>query len=506
MRTTFYKAWLSATLLFCFGATHLFAERLEDGIEYKAETSATISNGEFAPFWMTNNKYGLSTTKNNSGYLRAGIFRDTKIDCDKDWRFGYGADIAVPFGMPSNFVLQQIYGDFQWKVLRLDIGQKERPLELKNQMLSSGSMTSGINARPIPQIRLELPDFWIIPGTKNWVAIKAHIAYGWYTDNAWQRSFNNGNTNYLYTENSLYHSKAGFLRIGNAEEFPVSLTGGFEMSSQFGGEAWNLRDRADHQGTFDSHQKMGSGIKDYWNAFIPGGSDANDGDYANASGNQLGSWHLRMDYERQGWGAALYYEHFFEDHSQLFWQYGWKDGLVGAEISFPRNPFISIILFEYIKTDDQSGSIYHDATNALPIQISAIDEYYNHHIYGAWQHAGFCLGNPLLISPIYHNDNHLICYDNRIRAYHFGFEGQPTSELNYRILFTHEKSLGTYLIPRTNPLYGNFLLAELTYRPCQINGLGITVSYGQNGGNLLGHSKGGTITVSYSGKTNHKKK
>lgn len=505
MRTTFYKAWLLATLLFYFGTTYLFAERLEEGIEYKAEASAIVSNGDFAPFWMTNNKYGLSTTKNNSGYLRAGIFRDAKIDYNKDWRFGYGADIAVPFGMPSNFILQQIYGDFQWKALRLNIGQKERPLELKNQMLSSGGMTSGINARPIPQIRLELPDFWTIPGTKNWAAVKAHIAYGWYTDNAWQREFNNGNTNYSYTASSLYHSKAGFLRIGNAEKFPVSLTGGFEMSSQFGGEAWNLRDRADHQGAFDPHQKMGSGIKDYWNAFIPGGSDANDGNYANASGNQLGSWHFRMNYERQGWGAALNYEHFFEDHSQLFWQYGWKDGLVGAEISFPRNPFISTILFEYIKTDDQSGSIYHDATNTLPIQISAIDEYYNHHIYGAWQHAGFCMGNPLLISPVYHNDNHLICYDNRIRAYHFGFEGQPISELNYRILFTHEKSLGTYLIPRTDPLYGNFLLAELTYHPSQINGLGITVSYGQNGGHLLGHSKGCMIALSYSGKTNHKK-
>lgn len=477
-------------------------KRLGENIEYKTSISSTFSDGEYAPFWMTNNKYGLSTINNNSGYLRGGIFRDVKTDNGRNWRIGYGADIAFSLGMDRTFVVQQLYADFQWKALRLNVGQKEREMELRNQLLSSGAMASGINARPLPQVRIELPEFWTIPGTKEWLAIKAHIAYGAYTDNAWQKEFHEDP--FIYSANSLFHSKAGFVRIGNTEKFPITLTGGFEMDAQFGGEAWNLLNRADANVTIEKHQKLGNGAKAFWNAFIPGGSDVNDGDFKNAAGNQLGSFHLSADYHGNHWGARFYAEHFYDDHSQLFWQYGWKDMLYGLEINLPKNHFVNSFLYEHIGTTDQSGSIYHDATETLPVQISAVDEYYNHHIYGAWQHAGFVMGNPLLISPLYNANGRIFCYHNRINAHHFGISGQPTNEIGYRVLFTHEKSLGTYNFPLENPAYGNFLIAEGSYSPHQIPGLNITLSYGQNGGQLLGHSKGALLSISYSGWINKK--
>lgn len=478
--------------------------RLAENINYRAEATSTFGDGDNAPFWMTSNRYGLATNKNNSGYVRAGLFRSVDTDKDRNWRVGYGADLAVPFGMDRNFVLQQLYAEVQWKALKLGAGQKERPLELKNQQLSSGGMTSGINARPIPQVRLELPDFWSIPGTKGWLAIKGHLAYGAYTDNQWQREHNAGDSRALYTANSLYHSKAGFLRIGNTDRFPLSLTGGIEMSCQFGGEAWNLADRYDHVGDFDPHQKLGSSFKDFWNAFIPGGHDSNDGDYNNAAGNQLGSWHLSLDYEGAGWKARAYMEHYFEDHSQMFWQYGWKDMLYGVEVGFPKNPILGTLLYEHLRTTDQTGSIYHDATPTLPVQISAVDDYYNHHVYGAWQHAGFSMGNPMLISPLYNNGPYITCRHNRVVANHFGISGSPCSQADYRILFTHEKSLGTYNRPLTDPQYGNFLLVEATYHPNWCRGLHVTAAYGQNGGKLLGRSHGGMITLAYSGMFNKK--
>lgn len=483
---------------------HAQISRIGEDIQYHTEETSVFSKGAFAPFWLTNNRYGLSTQENNSSLIRAGIFRNVNADSLRNWRIGYGADLAVPIGMDRHFVLQQLYADVQWKSLRLGIGQKERALELKNQALSSGGLTSGINARPIPQIRLELPDFLPIPGTRNWLAIKGHIAYGAYTDNAWQRQFNGGDTLCFYTANSLYHSKAGFMRIGNTERFPLTLTGGIEMSCQFGGEGWNLYDRYDHVGEFDPHQKLGNSFKDFWNAFIPGGNDVNDGDYNNVAGNQLGSWHLSLDYTGNGWGLRAYAEHFFEDHSQMFWQYGWKDMLYGIEAHLPHNPVVSSFVYEHLRTTDQTGSIYHDATDVLPVQISAIDDYYNHHIYGAWQHAGFTMGSPLLISPLYNGNHNIACYHNRVLAHHFGVSGKPCSQIGYRILFTHEKSLGRYIQPLTDPLYGNFLLLEATYHPAWCQGLHITAAYAQNGGQLIGHSRGGMITLSYDGWINKK--
>ena len=212
-------------------ATEAQFSRLGEDISYEGNITSAFSGGDFAPFWFTSNRYGLSSHKNNYGYLRGAIQRDVMTDSLRNWRIGYGADMAVAVGMGSkHFIIQQLYTDIQWKALRLSLGQKERPLELKNQALSSGAMTTGINARPLPQIRLEVPDFLAIPGTKNWLAFKAHLAYGWYTDNAWQREFNNNDPRYLYTTGSLYHTKAGFLRIGNTEKFPLTVTGGIEQA------------------------------------------------------------------------------------------------------------------------------------------------------------------------------------------------------------------------------------------------------------------------------------
>ena len=477
--------------------------RLGQDVFYEGSVTGAFSGGDYAPFWFTNNRYGLSSHKNNYGYLRGTIRRDVMTDSLRNWRIGYGADLAVAVGMESkHFIVQQLYADFQWKALRLSLGQKERPLELKNQALSSGGMTTGINARPLPQIRLEIPDFLAIPGTKKWLAFKAHLAYGWYTDNAWQREFN-GDMRYLYTTGSLYHSKALFLRIGNKDKFPLTVTGGLEMSCQFGGTGHNIRQRPGFPGPEYYDESLLNGFKSFWNALIPGGSDSNDGDiYSNREGNQLGSWHLRADFHGKGWSAAAYLEHFFEDQSQMFWQYAWNDMMLGFEANLPKNPYVSSLVYEYLTTTDQSGPVYHDHTLTVTDQVSARDDYYNNTVYGSWQHSGYVMGIPTLISPLYNNDGSLSVYHNRVKAHHVGLCGEPCSQFSWRFLYTHEKSWGTYKYPTVDPLYGNFYLVEATWKPRRVRGLSITGSYGHNDGTLLGESNGAMLTLRYSGWLN----
>ncbi len=472
--------------------------RLGENVHYGASLSGTASSGDYAPFWFTANRYGLATPNTSSLLGRAHIARDTQADSARHWRIGYGADLAVAAGMNSHFILQQLYAEAQWKALRLSVGQKERPLELKDGTLSSGAMTTGINARPLPQVRLELPDFWTIPGTRHMLALKAHFAFGAYTDNKWQRS-TAGARGLLYTSGSLYHSKALLLRIGNEERFPLTVTGGLEMSTQFGGKGWNMGQRLDDKSQLSTHRNLFHGFSSFWHAVIPGGSDADDGDFANAEGNMLGSWHLRADWKGHGWSAAAYMEHYFEDESQLFWQYGWKDYLLGVEVTLPRNPFLAKVLYEHMGTMDQSGPVYHDARENLPVQISGLDEYYNNHVYGAWQHAGFVMGNPLILSPIYNKDGRLCSYYNRVNAHHLGLQGQPASWLGWRMLYTHLRTLGTYHNPTIDPKHANYLLAELTWKPRFLQGLSVTGSYGLNSGSLLGRSHGGMLTLAYSG-------
>lgn len=503
-RVTLMHRYLLFTLA-CIVGTSLQAQisRLGEDIQYQATASGQVGSGEHSPFWQTANKYGLGNTDNNSGYFRAAIQRNSETDSLRNWRIGYAADIVVPIGYSSKFITQQLYAEFAYQKLRLSVGQKERPAELKNNELSTGGMTLGTNARPLPQVRLETSDFFAIPGTKHWVHLKGHVAYGWYTDNKWQREFNAGNKLAVYTANSLYHSKAGYMRIGNPGKFPLTFTGGLEMACQFGGTVWNRHIPGSNP---DGSYKFNNGIKEYLQAFIPSGSDVTDGDNPNVMGNTVGSYLARLDYKGKSWGASIYGEHFFEDHSMMGWDFDWKDFLWGAEITLPKNPFVSTIVAEHMRTTDQSGAVFKNMKSEnLPYSVGGVDDYYNHGIYGAFQHAGFVMGTPLVISPIYNKDGKINCYDNRITSYHTGIKGAPHKDVSYRILYTHVKSWGSYKSPRPYIAQSDFLLAEVAYTPHSIQGLSVTASYGQDWGCLTGSNKGGMLTVSYSGWINHKK-
>ena len=110
--------------------------RLGENVHYGASMSGTASSGAYAPFWFTANKYGLSTPHTESFLLRASLDRNVQADSARNWRIGYGADFAVAAGMNSHLILQQLYAEVEWKMLRLSVGQKERPLELADDLLS----------------------------------------------------------------------------------------------------------------------------------------------------------------------------------------------------------------------------------------------------------------------------------------------------------------------------------------------------------------------------------
>ena len=77
----------------------------------------------------------------------------------------------------------------KYRCLGLSIGSKERHSEFNNPLLSSGGLTFSGNARSVPQVRIGIPEYTLVPGTKGWLAFKGHIAYGMFTDDGWQKDF-----------------------------------------------------------------------------------------------------------------------------------------------------------------------------------------------------------------------------------------------------------------------------------------------------------------------------
>lgn len=479
---------------------------LIDGLVQRFEVQVSGSDG-CTPLWLNANKYGLSSLSSFNGYLRGGFERQLKVDDGKKWGIGYGIDLVAPLHYTSDFVIQQCYAEVRYKHAVLTIGQKEQPMQLKNMELSSGSQTLGINARPIPGFRLSFPKYWSIPGLRNWLAIKGHFSYGWMTDEHFQMDWTKGLSHHC--KDVRYHDKAGYLRIGpENKSFPFSLELGLEMACEFGGSLYRPG-----KGTINSH----SGIKAYIDAFIAGGEDEEgNAIYSNVAGEQLGSWVARLNYENKRIRITLYADHYFDDHSGMFfldydgygsgeewntWKYNryllypLKDIMLGTEFEFKNFRWIDGMVIEFINSRYQSGPIYHDHTKNISDHLGGFESIYNHGLYPGWIHWGQVMGNPLYRSPIYNTDETLTVKDNRFYAWHFGVFGNLSSNLRYRLLCSWQKGFGTYSSPYLYPQENLSMMGEMTYS--FHDHYSIRVAAGFDRGELLGNNLGAQLTFQY---------
>ena len=477
---------------------------------FRAETQVSASTGDHEPLWLNANKYGLSSLNKSNGYLRAAVSRPVETDSLRRWGYGYAADVALAYGFTSKAVVQQAYGEVRWLKGLLTVGSKEQPAELKNQELSSGAQTLGINARPLPSVRLSLPHYWTVPYTRGWLGIKGHIAYGMQTDDGWQKDFTQEQSKYI--EHAKLHTKAGYLRIGKEGASPVSVEMGLEMACQYGGTS-HIKD-GDFT-TFDNED----GLKGMFRALFPGGGDSGEGIYANEAGNHLGSYLLRvnMDYDR--WALSLYADHFFEDHSQMFfidydgygegeefneWKhnrwfiYDLKDIMLGVELKLKNNSWLNDVVVEYLYTKYQSGPVYHDRTYYNADHIAGRDNYYNNYLQTGWQHWGQVMGNPLYRSPLYNDDGIVEVKNNRFVAWHLGVSGEPAKGWHYRLLATWQRGYGTYdhiLTDKPTTLSG---LIEASYAfsdRSSLCGWSVKGALGADHGDLYGKNVGVQLSI-----------
>lgn len=491
------------------------------------EMQGSFSNSK-TPLWLNANKYGLSSLNADNGYLR-GIGAYDKNYKDGKYEIKAGLDVAVPIGYKSvgyqetytsHFILQQAYVEGRYKLGYLSIGAKERPMELKNNELSSGSQTLGINARPVPQVRLGLADYWNIPLTNKWLSFKGHLAYGIMTDGAWEESFAKGSRN-KYNKNTRYHEKAGYLRIGKEEKFPLILTLGLEMAAQFGGDVYNWAG-TDQEGYANAgNVTFSSGLKSYWHAFSGTGTDNGESTYSNSEGNILGSWVARLNWNDDNMTIGAYFDHYFEDHSGMFmldydgygtgdewgirkekkyFAYSLKDGLVGLDVKLKKFPYINQLVVEYMNTRYQSGPIYHDHTENISNHLGGRDGYYSHSSLPGWQHWGQVMGNPLFMSPMYNTDGYIAIENDRFNAWHLGVAGNPFCGFHYRTKLSWQRGLGTYANPYYTPKENISILVEASYKfpeTTKLHRLSVKMAYGADFGKLLGNNSGFQATLRY---------
>lgn len=487
MRNIKYLYLIAAAI--CCSLTSRAAE-IPDSISYAVEGAVSFSSGNNTPFWLVNNRFGLSSIEKNNGYLRAGLFKDANKN-GKRFAWGAGVDLAAAYNFSSSFIIQQLYADLRYRCLGLTVGAKEFSGGFNNPRLSTGNLTFSTNARPIPQAKLGIPEYTFVPWTKGWLAVKGYLSYGFFTDGRWQKNWAADGTK--RTEHVLFHSKAGFLKVGDEKRFPLVFEAGLQMAAQFGGKSITGGKVID----------MPTSLKDWLKVIIPssGGSDTPTSEQLNVYGNHVGDWNFALSYTPKSyeWSAKVYYDHFFEDHSMMFVDYTWRDMLLGAEVRLPKNPILGSVVYEYLMTKDQAGPVYWDHTPEITEQVSGRDQYYNHGIYSGWQTWGMGIGNPMLISPVYNLNHNLYFYHNRVKTHHLGFEGQPCRLVGYRVLLSYTRSWGTYDIPTSRVLRNFNTLVETTFTPEKMRGWSGRFSIATDGGPLLGPSFGVMVSIKKTG-------
>lgn len=488
------KKALLQILLLLFAANAIAqTATMNDGAMLSTEACATASSGKFAPLWFSANRHGKVSPYANSSYERVLLKKSTGTDSLRQWRYGYGIDIQLCQNAQSKIFIQQAYAEIEWKKASLYIGQKERKIDLRNNELTSGGLSQGINARPKPEILLNL-DYFSIPGTNNWIKIQGRIGYGKMLDGDWQKSWINDAQTMRYTSNYLYHEKAGYIKVGKEDKnIPLTLEAGLQMMTQFGGTNYNVGGRNLHG---RNNVENSEGIKDFWYAFWPFGShDVTDGTEENVKGNMLGSWNMAITWHGKGWMARGYFERFFEDHSQLFVQYGIHDHLLGFELQPRKNAFVESIVIEHISTKEQSGAVYHDDTPSMKDEIAGRDNYYNHNLYSGWQAWGMSMGTPLITSPIYNELHELNFLNNRLNAWHLGISGKPNENLAWRVMLTLTKNWGTYDHNFDDVENETHALTEISYAPSFAKGWNVKIGFALSHGKITGNTEGVQLTV-----------
>lgn len=474
----------------------------QSSLEYTATAEGAFGDGDFTPYFLSSNRHGVLSTKANTGYVRyalTGEYTGSKMTLSG------GADVQVSAHDYTTFYLQQLYLSLRWRWLYFDAGSREYAPMMRNQELSSGSTVWSGNARPIPQLRVGTNDFLTIPGTKQWLQIYFDGGYGHFIDchymNDRYDTYTEGKVGAersFITTDAWYHQKKIFFRSNPNKRWVV--TAGMEHAVQFGGKS-TIDTRAGEE-----RRKYKVGFQEFMRVLIPtaGDSESAGGDQNFVYGNHLGNIQCTVEYKptaEQHWSA--YVENLYEDGSGMAKRNGW-DGLWGLEYRNERGRWLRGVVLEYLQTCDQSGPIHwapsdwsDEIQSSLPSEARGADDYYNNYFYNGYAHYGMACGSPMLMSPRYNRDSYLRFTDTRVRGYHLGLSGQPSTHWSYRLLASYRQSWGTPFVPaiQMHHTFNAMLEASYTWQQWKVTG-----AYALDRGNLYGDNTGFSVSISRSGK------
>ena len=468
-------------LLFFLTLPVLFAQDNNGKTDFKVSLNSFVSSGADLPFWITSNRNGAFTMKNNNYQLLQAGFTKPLIDGSKSkWDYAFGANLIYGYGGKSDFQANEYWGGARYKWLNISVGAKADPILYGGLSSTNGNIDRSNNARPLPGISFSSNDYIPFFFWKKWFSVK-----GIYEE----KFFNN----HAYVPDAHLHHKALYGRalLGNKWAITASL----EHFVEWGGTSPELGPMP--------------GMDQYLNYIfnLKAGSGAYIDDQTNKSGNQLGNYSLEIKRTWVKSSLAFYWNHLFEDQSGIEMQ-NWCDGLYGLHYSKKdRSALVTDFVYEFMYTKNQSGSLHMEPAptpeNPNNWTGRGRDNYFDHFVYRSFSYYNRMIGTPLFV-PIIGSDGVASGFEStRMLMHHIGLKGALSSAVYWKTMFTYSRNFGTYnnAFPTRGgeypvPLDEFSFLGDLTYNGKQLP-FHINVGFAGDYGKRFKNSLGGYAGISY---------
>ena len=476
-------------------------DSLRTSITYQVTTEAALGTGDYTAFQLAANRHHVLSTRPNTAYLRGSVSVEQPLSAQ--FVLSGAVDVIGAVHADHKAYLQQCYANLSSKSFYLEVGSREDPQVIRDDLLSIGSFVKGTNAKPVPQVRFGTNGFWTVPYTKQWLQIDFSFGYGKFMDSSYREDcfWKASDVNSFYTTGSYYHQKHLYFR-SNPEKLFFAVVG-IEHAVQFGGTNHWLE-----QGELVEKTKP-TGLKDFLDVILPLGDShyyENNAEEDWVYGNHVGvmtyqlGWNIDRHHQLQA-----YLDNPFEDGSGIRKGNGW-DGLWGVQYTNKTSgrQYVRGAVLEYFQSTNQSGPLHWDpgdypepVRSQITDMVTGNDDYYNHFFFGGYSHYGMTFGVPLITSPIYNKDGYTCYRDNRIKAWHAGINGELTDRLSYLVKGSYREGWGTYNdpLPVRHHSFDALIQAMYAQGPWHVS-----AAYAFDKGNIYGDCSTFDLKISYHGK------
>jgi len=452
-------------LSFLATASSMLAQK--DSLKYDVQLMSLVSSGHYAPFWQQSNQYGSVLSSPNSTNLFVGIGKELG-NSKQLFKYGYKAKLLLQTDYKQTHAyFHELYAEGKLSVFSLIIGKRKEHLGCQDSALSCGGILFSKNSLPMPKITAGIEHFTPVPFSGGWVEIKGAIAHGWFTDNT-------------YMKDVYLHHLYAYGRVGG--KFPVHLSYGIDHVAQWGG--YNTEQGQQPNGLGDLIRIMKG---------KQGGTGALETDKINALGNHIISQSLKLESEWNGFKLDAYWQNISEDGpiDLIGKTMNASDGLWGITLRNNRFPVLKGVLYEYLRTTDQSGPI----NEQDGIVYGGADGYFTNSVYHeGWNYFNRTIGTPFISSPFYNKNGTIYTLNSRVEVHHFGAEGDIKG-YNYRLLVSFSKNYGAYYAPFPSVIKNSSLLLEVHKTFPSLQGVEAGISLSADFGKLYGNSTGCMITL-----------